>query len=134
LRGKLDCGGNSIAGETRLRGKLDCDAPAPEYQVSALLRVVVAQARDRAPPPAQILEVLVRNGANPRPEVEGDCTERGALEWASKTSRAVLLDELEDSGAERPQLNRVLLEDAYQSIVSGGQGKRPKELTANVAG
>ena len=65
------------------------------------------------------------NCTNPRLEVEGDGAERGTLKWVLKTSRAVLLDELEDSGAECPELDRVLLEGAYKSIVSSGQGKRP---------
>jgi len=72
-----DCGGED---DGRVGGELDGDLQVPQDKVATLLGVVVAKAGDRTPPPAQVLEILVWNGADAGAEVERDRPERRVRE------------------------------------------------------
>lgn len=95
--------------DRRVGGKLDRNLEVPEYEVTAFLVVVRAEARHGTPTPAEVLEVFVRDRADLRAEVEGRRPKRAVSELASQVW-AVAFDQLERPRAERVELNGVPFE------------------------
>ena len=77
--------------DRRVGGEFDGDPQVPQNDVPTLFVVVGSEACYGAPSPAQVLVVLVRDGAYLGSEVERHRSKRAVFEWALEP-RVVLFD------------------------------------------
>ena len=98
-----------------MRRELDGDVEVPKNQMATPGSVELAEARDRTPAKAQVLEIFVWNGTNTRAKVECHGAKCCILEWSPKL-RIPLLQLSQPCFAERMQVGRVVRENGYHVI------------------